>query len=221
MSNKAHQTQKTQSPDLSLTPDQQELLLTALSSNRSNPVAINPNYFTKGSNTVQPGATNPNSNTANFPMPVDSTSTNSMAFQSPLQTSPSSGKSSSGKFDQSPFLDYDLDDGNFDWDNTGESLFGNLPEAPNEDEGDLHDKRKNPEDERDGDENGGKRREGEDRSAKKPGRKPLTGEPTTVCFHHPKSYVYELTGCILETQSSKSSGATSISRTKRTPSEGP
>ena len=110
-------------------------------------------------------------------MQMDATSTGAKVSS---QVSPASGESKLENFDQSPFLDYDLDDGNPDWDANGDNLFGNLPGAFNDEDGDLHDKRKIAEDGKDGDEKGSKRREGEDKSAKKPGRKPSTGEPTTV-----------------------------------------
>ena len=54
------------------------------------------------------------------------------------------------------------------------------------DDGDIHDKRKNSEDPDDVD-GGGKRQETDSKNGKKqsqrPGRKPLTSEPTTVSFH--------------------------------------
>ena len=178
-----------QSPDLYLTPDQQELLLTALSSNRPTAMAPSPDGFTRPSNIVNPGASHLATNSAKLLGLVDSPPSDTKTFQSPVQASPGSGKSSSGNLEQSPFLDYDLDDGNFDWDNNDQTLFGNLPEAPNEDDGDLHDKRKNHEDEKDGEENGNKRRESEDKSAKKAGRKPMTGEPTTVRNYGQRSSV--------------------------------
>ncbi len=176
MNSKSNKVTKTLSPDLSLTKDQQELLMTALSSNRPNATAANPKNLSNGPN---PGPSNPADNLTK-PAP---TAGKANVFQSPIQSSPGSGNSSSLKFDQSPFLEYDLDDGNFDWDNNGETMFGNLPGTLNEDDGELHDKRKNPQEEGDGEESGNKRREGEDKLAKKPGRKPLTGEPTTVRSH--------------------------------------
>lgn len=184
MNSKIQNAKNPQSPDLSLTPDQQELLLTALSSNRPTAMAPNLDSFTRASNIGNPGTSHLAKNPANLPALVDPHSSDSKTFQSPVQASPGSGKSSSGNLDQSPFLDYDLDDGNFDWDNNGQSLFGNLPEAPNEDDGELHEKRKNLEDEKDGEENDSKRREGEEKFAKKAGRKPMTGEPTTVRNDH-------------------------------------
>ncbi|KAL8925307.1 MAG: hypothetical protein Q9208_003597 [Pyrenodesmia sp. 3 TL-2023] len=77
--------------------------------------------------------------------------------------------------EDSPFMDgHDFDDGNFDWDNGEDQLFGDLPEGHGGDE--LHDKRKNGEN----DEEKNKRHEGNDKNNKKPGRKPLNNtEPTT------------------------------------------
>ena len=98
-------------------------------------------------------------------------------FTSPVQETPGSGQL--GNFDESPFLDYD--DGNYDWDNSGDLLFGDLPGAESYGDGEHHDKRKASLDDEDEEEEPSKRREGDDKTAKKPGRKPMTGEPTTVC----------------------------------------
>jgi AP-1-like transcription factor len=53
------------------------------------------------------------------------------------------------------------------------------PTSPIQNEYDLHDKRKNSEDGAEA-ENTPKRRESEEKTTKKPGRKPLTSEPTSV-----------------------------------------
>jgi len=169
-------------PDLYLSPDQQNLLLAALSSN--NPTGMS------GSSTY-PGAANPpNSNrahTTNNPQPPSKhhkTTTDIMSngfYSSPVQLTPGSVGLGADGLDGSPFIDYDLEDGSFDWDNSGDQLIGNIPgTSSNGDEGDLHDKRKSPDDEKDEEEGGGKRREGDDKTSKKPGRKPLTSEPTSV-----------------------------------------
>ena len=80
--------------------------------------------------------------------------------------------------DESPFLDFDPDgdygDENFNFDDNPR-MIGDLP-------GELHDKRKSIDTKDDDDEGVGKRREGEDKTAKKPGRKPLTSEPTSVGY---------------------------------------
>ena len=100
-------------------------------------------------------------------------------YPSPVQDMP--GSATFDSFDESPFLDQDLDDGNFDWDNSGNQLFGDLPGGDLNDDGEHHEKRKASTDE-DEDEGTSKRREGGEKNPKKPGRKPLTGEPTTVSF---------------------------------------
>lgn len=100
-------------PDLSLTPSQEGLLHTALSSN-------NP---TKSSS--QTASTRPAAN-ARFSSDQKYNAGSAMAnganlYTSPIQQTPGSGQLSN--FDESPsFLDYDLDDGNFDWDNSGDRL---------------------------------------------------------------------------------------------------
>lgn len=166
-------------PDLSLTPDQQDLLLTALASNRpqamSNTSTMSSNRV---SNSTKPSVDRVSSSPNQGRQSLDAARTNIELHRSPLQESPGLGGISSDGFYESPLLDFELDDGSYDWENSAEKLFGNLPGASNDEEGDLHDKRKSPEEEED-EESGHKRREGEDKSAKKPGRKPLTGEPTT------------------------------------------
>lgn len=96
-------------------------------------------------------------------------------YMSPEQDGPASGQ-----FDEtSPLGDFDLEDGNFDWDNSGD-LFGDLPALPNGDGTEHHDKRKKSMDDDGAEEGSGKRRESDEKGARKPGRKPITGEPTTV-----------------------------------------
>ena len=84
--------------------------------------------------------------------------------------------------DYTPELDY-LDDG-FDFENAdlGGEMIGSLPGGGDSTE-DLHDKRKSPDDNDANDGSDAKRQETQDgeKGAKKPGRKPLTSEPTTVC----------------------------------------
>lgn len=177
---------KNSGPDLSLTPNQHSLLLTALSSNRSPGMPTsNPSPSGHGSNLAEPAAARADSKPEQGRRSLDVIVTGSDVFKSPVQQSPGSGALGSEGFDDSPFLDYELEDGSFDWDNSGDLMIGSLPGAPHDEEGDLHEKRKSPEDEEE-EGTGNKRREGEDRTAKKPGRKPLTGEPTTVshCESH-------------------------------------
>lgn len=166
--------QKAFGADLTLTRSQEGLLRTALSSNSSD-------------NVIQKSHTAPSGNPFSQIDPQQ-LSTGSMAnstnmYTSPIQQAPGSGQLDS--FDESPFLDYEnLEDGNFDWENSGDQLFGDIPGTEYNDEGEHHDKRKASVDEEDEVENSSKRREGDDKTPKKtgqkPGRKPLTGEPTTV-----------------------------------------
>ncbi|KAL8721874.1 MAG: hypothetical protein Q9181_007614 [Wetmoreana brouardii] len=160
-------------PDLSLTPTQQSLLRTALSSN--NP-EVPMNKASSRAN-MSPNESGPNAHNGNM-MPVQqvTSSPGDSSYQSPMQGAMTSAADPFG-FDDSPFIDgQDFDDANFDWDNNGEQLFGDLPgEQANEGEG-THDKRKN-EDNEDGN---NKRHEGNEKGSKKPGRKPLnSSEPTT------------------------------------------
>jgi len=106
--------------------------------------------------------------------------------ESPLQQAPGSGNLNG--FEESPFLDYDYEfdaDGSFDYDFANGSvdglMIGKLPGTSSDGDADTHDKRSHPDDEgEDDEEGGGKRRESEGKGAKKPGRKPLTSEPTSV-----------------------------------------
>lgn len=145
----------------SLDPTQQDLLLAALSSNKPNRQQnthssnnIDPNFSLDGMDPSLFLNNNPNIPLGNFDSPLG------------------------GAIDDSPYVDFlDGNDPNFDFDYNDEDgqMIGDLPGAD-----ELHDKRKSPEDNSEDNENGGKRREGEDKTAKKPGRKPLTSEPTSV-----------------------------------------
>ena len=152
---------RTRQPNFILSPHQQSLLFAALNSN--NATAID-------SALQQPS--------------IDSTTIAPMSFsESPLQP-PGSG--TLGGFEDSPFIDYDYDfdaDAGFDYDFGNDShgqMIGKLPGSSSDGDADTHDKRSHPDDEDNGEDGGGKRREGDDRSGKKPGRKPLTSEPTSV-----------------------------------------
>ena len=167
-------------PDLFLSPNQQELLRTALSSNNSGGRGLYQTHPVPTTNATKPSAPRSNSDPS---MSLNGTGViNHELYESPIEQVPGSGTLGSIGLDDSPFLDYDLDDGNFEWDNSGDQMIGNLPgTSGNEDDGELHDKRKgHGEDNSDEDGGGGKRREGDERTAKKPGRKPLTSEPTSV-----------------------------------------
>lgn len=157
--------------DLTLTPDQEDLLRTALSSNKPN--KSSPHLPHNGTSSATPSESDPKQ----LQYTKEHMANGPNMFTSPVQETPGSGQL--GSFDESPFLDYELDDGNFDWDNSGDLLFGDLPGAESYGDGEHHDKRKASMDDEDEEEGMSKRREGDDKTAKKPGRKPMTGEPTT------------------------------------------
>lgn len=148
---------------------QQDLLLAALASNNQNPNDI----FSAGLNNKT------SVNDAQFPYPTDNV--DPTFFTSPQQNTPANAFNNVG-MEESPYIDY-LDGDGYDFDNADDDLMiGALPgTSPSGRNGeDSSEKRKSPGDDDDEDEGGGKRREGEDKQAKKPGRKPLTSEPTTV-----------------------------------------
>lgn len=146
-------------PDFTLSARQEELLFRALNSNKASSLE-----------TVFSQANDP------FSMAPGSLS------ESPVQA-PGSGTLNS--FDESPFIDYDYEfdaDGSFDYQFSNDSqgqMIGNLPGTSSDGDADTHDKRSHPEDDGDDEEGGGKRREGDEKASKKPGRKPLTSEPTS------------------------------------------
>ena len=164
---------------LYLSPKEQDLLLSALSSGK--PSMANSHRSNLAS--ARPNGTRSNSTPQHLQKSTTRTSLgNNDFFPSPTQQTPGSATFGSIGFDDSPFLDYDLDDGNFDWDTNGEQMIGALPGSSldADDDSEHHDKRKSPEDDPDEEDGGGKRREGDDKLSKKPGRKPLTSEPTSV-----------------------------------------
>ena len=168
-------------PSLYLSPNEQDLLVTALNSNKP------PNTQARQSNPSLPMTSNQHNGSRPAFSPVQHGSLDGLgrngsgSFTSPVQKTPGSGNLGIG-LDESPFQDYDIDDGNFDWDQNGDQMFGGLPGVSGDDDDtEHHDKRRHSEEQDDEDEEGGgKRREGDEKGSKKPGRKPLTSEPTTV-----------------------------------------
>ena len=174
-------------PQFILTPQQQNLLFRALTSNQpaadkspdNNPLSMSPQSLTT----------------------------------SPTQTHQSSGLQNPNGPQESPFLDYDYDfgpDNGFDFDfgpDEHAKMIGDLPgSAPTESskddsksaspENENPDKRGLPEDDDDDEheDGGGKRRESEGKVPKKPGRKPLTNEPSSVSsIYHANSFMRFLT----------------------------
>ena len=155
--------------DLSLNQNEQDLLVAALDSNK-------PQRTNK--QTQRPDVLSNQSNPSHSNGARRSQSDGNAVFSSPQQDPPGSALLTDLALDQSPFLDYSLDDGNLDWDVSGD-MIGSLPGASAEDD-ESGDKRKSPEDADEEESGGGKRRESDDRIGKKPGRKPLTSEPTSV-----------------------------------------
>ena len=184
------------SPNLTLSARQEQLLFAALNSNN------------KFSNID----TSNNQSTDSFAMAPGSFT------ESPLQA-PGSGTLNG--FDDSPFIDYDYEfdaDGSFDYDFSNDSqgqMIGKLPGSSSDGDADTHDKRSHPDDDGDEEEGGGKRREGDEKTSKKPGRKPLTSEPTSVSnlsqFH---SLSQQLLIFATEAQGSKPCRSTGIPGTK-------
>ncbi|CCF33982.1 transcription factor PAP1 [Colletotrichum higginsianum] len=146
-----------------LTPQQQSLLFAALNSNKQ--------QLANQSPTIKDTSMSPSS----------------------YQTSPAQGAAHG--FQESPYLDnydYDFGDSSFDFDvsTVGQAkMIGDIPggaqsaQSTKSDstENDGMDKRAHPDDEEDEDSpgNDAKRREGGDKVPKKPGRKPLTSEPSS------------------------------------------
>lgn len=165
-----------------LSPKEQDLLLTALNSNKpSHSAASNMSYPHVANNGSRAAGSRSNS-TPQQPAQLGRKSFDDTEFYaSPLQQAPGSALLGNISFEGSPYLDFEPDDGNFDWDLNGDQLIGSLPGTSVDDEDtDLHDKRKASDDDGEENDGGGKRREGEDKVGKKPGRKPLTSEPTSV-----------------------------------------
>lgn len=83
--------------------------------------------------------------------------------------------------DFTPDLDYLDNDFDFENADLGGEMIGSLPGGVDSNGVEQHEKRKNPDEDDDEEEGDAKRQEGE-KGSKKPGRKPLTSEPTTVSW---------------------------------------
>ncbi|KAM5450653.1 DNA-binding transcription factor yap1 [Microsporum audouinii] len=138
--------------NLYLSPDQQDLLLAALSSN---------NQPTKLGHQSSIGSANGSSGNE--------------IFDSPPQDIPGSGQLSFDP-DDSPFLGLDLDT---EFDVSDHALIGDLPSVETAEQQPEHREKRKSLDGQEGADTGKKRKENEEKVAKKPGRKPLTSEPTT------------------------------------------
>lgn len=162
-------TKPSQQPATYLSPDQQDLLLAALNSQAS---------------TSQPAADGRvpiKSETLSSSVPNTMSGVNETLFMSPQDAS-----LDNLGLDYTPELDYIDGADNFDFEDAelGGEMIGALPgSGADTSTGDGHEKRKSPDEDAGAPEGDAKRQdtqEGE-KGAKKPGRKPLTSEPTTVC----------------------------------------
>lgn len=150
-------------------------------------------------------------------------------FESPVPDAPGSGHLGFAS-DDSPFLDFDPE-ADFDFNSNVASMIGDLPEfeqqsnlepQPNNDHGtgnehEPGDKRKSM-DGREGEQqpDSGKKRQGEgqEKVPKKPGRKPLTNEPTSVSGARPSNSCQSrvvANSCELETQGTEPCRAARLS----------
>ncbi|OAX78505.1 hypothetical protein ACJ72_07186 [Emergomyces africanus] len=161
--------------NLYLSPDQQDLLLAALSSgDKSAKMATtHPRHNSRSESNLldsRPNSSSPQSNSYDNILV-----SNQDLFESPPEESLDSAQMG---FEGSPFLDFDLD---VDFDASGvDDLIGDLPgTSPNGDDIENREKRKSIDGNDEDEENDKKRRETDEKTAKKPGRKPLTSEPTT------------------------------------------
>ncbi len=162
-------------PQYHLSPDQQNLLVAALASNR-------PSSSDKTS-------LNDKASKSSDQEKDDKRSAKQNGYQNNTNVYPNQPAQNTltlGQFpepDDSPYLGFDLDadvDDNFDFDSNGQFIDDFPGDVSQFEAGDLHEKRKSIGDGDDEEEGGGKRRESEGGSSKKPGRKPLTAEPTSV-----------------------------------------
>ena len=155
---------------LYLSPEQQDLLYAALSSS---------NHFSKAnqgdSATINPlnARIHPQQDQQRLqrqPKKQNSVSSGAEVFDSPSENGLNSARLGFGT-DDSPFLDFDLD-ADFDL-NANADLIGDIPGEPETQKRKSIDGKQN-------EESGKKRKENEEKVPKKPGRKPLTSEPTSV-----------------------------------------
>jgi len=166
----AKSTQKS-NPYLSL--NQQDLLLAALNSQATGNPRAKPAIGDTGIT---------NHHTSDLSHSTTNAMSGSAVFQSP-------GNMDNYNPDFTPDLDYLDGDASFDFDNAdlGGEMIGGLPGGLDADgKPEQHDKRKNTDDDDGSPAEGSAKRqelaEGE-KGSKKPGRKPLTNEPTTVSTH--------------------------------------
>jgi AP-1-like factor len=171
---------------LYLSPEQQDLLLAALTSNNP-PQRQDTNRPSMDGHLKTESDSSTSNNSPSQPQSANFDPSSSNYFESPVQEAPGSGHLEFGS-DESPFLEFDPD-ADFEF-SGGDQLIGDIPDFPSHgEEHESGEKRKSLDGKEEQTETGKKRRESEDkdRTAKKPGRKPLTSEPTSVCFTHSRA----------------------------------
>ena len=153
-----------------LSPNQQDLLVAALNSQAAKKTRAKAALGNTGLEITTSDASQPHSTTMS----------GSAVFQSPANMDGFNP-------DFTPDLDYLDGDGSFDFDNAdlGGEMIGGIPGLDADGNPEQHDKRKNSDEDGSPEEGDAKRQEvGEgEKGSKKPGRKPLTNEPTTVSMH--------------------------------------
>ena len=158
-----------------LSPNQQDLLLAALNSQAAKKTRAKAALGDTGL---------PITTSELSQLPSSTTMSGSAVFQSPANMDGFNP-------DFTPDLDYLDGDGSFDFDNAdlGGEMIGGLPGLDADGNPEQHDKRKQSDEDGSPEEGDAKRQElGEgEKGSKKPGRKPLTNEPTTVSMHSLRS----------------------------------
>ncbi|KAF2453727.1 transcription factor PAP1-domain-containing protein [Lineolata rhizophorae] len=162
--------------------DHKDVLAAALSSNKGrSPAAKSSSYPPPAPGKTGTSTTHPRDNVDAYSF--GGNNMNQAYFASPQQGSLGANFGDFGSgVEESPFMDFIDSNDNFDFDVTegADDMIGALPGTdPTSPDNEAGDKRKSPDDGDIGADDGNKRREGEDKQAKKPGRKPLTSEPTT------------------------------------------
>jgi AP-1-like factor len=170
----SQQAKSTQKSNPYLSPNQQDLLLAALNSQAKRNPRAKPAVGDTGITNHTHATSDPSQPTTTHAM------SGAAVFQSP-------GNMDNYNPDFTPDLDYLDGDASFDFDNAdlGGEMIGGLPGVDADGKPEQHDKRKNTDDDGSPAEGSAKRQElaeGE-KGSKKPGRKPLTNEPTTVSLH--------------------------------------
>lgn len=160
-----------------LSPNQQDLLLRALKSQSKTSKVTSVNSATGASHSSHSDHTNATTNM-------------SAANNDGLFMSPQNAELDSSYLDYTPDLDYMEGGESFDFENAdlGGDMIGALPGSGGSQEdvtttnGDGHEKRKSRDESHESEGGDAKRQEMQEgeKGAKKPGRKPLTSEPTTV-----------------------------------------